>query len=84
VKARLVKCLPKTAELVSCGTDHHHNIHNELAIAVNSWFDIHKSQLDVTVQAVVLCQLPVFILLYAHMSVILSRTNASFLALYAS
>jgi hypothetical protein len=49
VKARLVKCLLKTAELVGCGTDHHHNIHNELAIVVNSWFDIDKSQLDATV-----------------------------------
>jgi hypothetical protein len=55
VKARLVKCLPKTAELVGGGTDHHHNIHNELAIAVNSRFDIHKSQLDVTGQVIVLC-----------------------------
>jgi hypothetical protein len=49
VKARLVKCLLETAELVGCGTDHHHNIHNELAIVVNSWFDIDKSQLDATV-----------------------------------
>jgi hypothetical protein len=58
VKARLVKCLPKTAELVGGGTDHHHTIHNELAIAVNSRFDIHKSQLDATVQVVVVYQLP--------------------------
>ena len=66
MKATLVKCLPKTAELVGGGTDHHHNIHNELANTVNVQFDIHKSQLDAIVQVFVLCQLPAFILLHAH------------------
>ncbi len=77
-----MKCLPKTAELVGGGTDHHHNIHNGLAIAVNAWLDIHKSQLDATVQVAVLCQLHhVYIAARTH---VYRTTNATFIALYTN